>query len=418
MAIRGNKKAIRNMGSRGANTGMSSGNGASPHSHMIGSKVTFVPNNSYIPQYYVNHNGIPNHMLLVHGSTQLYSGDYNAMVMDAHEDFLIIQYTDVNGKRVQLGFRPDAITDYKKQNMLDLAQLESLIIAEEVKAEICAVLKQHNNYQRLFEDWGLGEVIEYGKGMTFLFYGQPGTGKTWAAHCIAKALGTTLLNMSAAEIQSSEPGGANRAIQSAFAEATSSGKVLFIDECDSLITSRADLGMVLAGEVNTLLTEIEKFEGVAVLATNRVEHMDEALERRISLLVEFPYPKQPERLAIWHRLLPTKMPLGSDVDVDEMSNEKLTGGQIKNVILAAARLALSIDDDRVRKDHFSAAIRRVVASKNLLGTASTYHQVRVRDVDAGSGVGKSKSDDVDVDVDIDVETEPTKGRGKRDKVAA
>lgn len=289
---------------------------------------------------------------------------------------------------------------------LDLAHLEALVIDVAVKDEISAVLKQHKNHKTLFEDWGLGDVIEYGKGMTFLFWGPPGTGKTWGAHCIAKALGTELLIISSAEIQSSEPGGANRAIQQAFAEAKSSGKVLFIDECDSLISSRADLGMILASEVNTLLTEIEKFEGVLVLATNRIEHMDEALERRISLIVEFPLPKYEERLAIWKRMLPEKLPLGTDVEIEALASDRLSGGQIKNVVLAAARLALSQEHDRVSKAHFDSAISRVLKSKDLLGSAPRALHGRRSDV--GVGVGKDVDVDVDVDVDIVKVKEPAK----------
>lgn len=279
---------------------------------------------------------------------------------------------------------------------LDLAHLEALVIDTSVKDEISAVLKQHKNHKTLFEDWGLGDVIEYGKGMTFLFWGPPGTGKTWGAHCIAKALGTELLIISSAEIQSSEPGGANRAIQQAFAEAKSSGKVLFIDECDSLISSRADLGMILASEVNTLLTEIEKYEGVLVLATNRIEHMDEALERRISLIVEFPLPKYEERLAIWKRMLPEKLPLGIDVAIESLAADKLSGGQIKNVVLAAARLALSQEHDRVSKTHFDSAIARVLKSKDLLGSAPRALHGRRSDVGVGVGVGKDTNIEVEL----------------------
>lgn len=274
----------------------------------------------------------------------------------------------------------------------DPSKLDALIIEHKVKDEILAVLNQHKNQDKLFIQWGLGDVIEYGKGMTFMFYGGPGTGKTWAANCIAKAFGIEILVISAADIQSSEPGGANRAIQAAFKEAKSKGRVLFIDECDSLIASRNDLGMILASEVNTLLTEIEKFEGVAILATNRIEHMDEALERRISLIVEFPNPDFEARKKIWKKLLPEKMPLGKGVSVELLSKDELTGGQIKNVVLQAARMAVSEDSEKVEIKHFDSAIARLKKSKNLMGQASRYRQGIVRDDhEQGMGVSKLKS---------------------------
>lgn len=314
----------------------------------------------------------------------------------------------------------DSLDDYMKKRkasgkattkVFDLTKLDPLIIEQKVKEEISSVLKQHKNKDVLFKEWGLGEVIEYGRGMSFLFYGPPGTGKTWAAHCIAKCLGTDLLVMSAAEIQSSEPGAANRNIQQAFATAQKEGKVLFLDECDSLIVNRADLGMVLAGEVNTLLTEIEKSEGVVILATNRVEYMDEALERRISLIAEFPAPDLEQRKEIWKKLLPKKMPLAKDVKVDELAKHRLTGGQIKNAVLAAARLALGQEKKEVAMSHFITGIDRILASKNLMGSASRYHQAPVDDFSRSPGrnigafinreLTKTKVDDIDVDINPD-----------------
>lgn len=304
---------------------------------------------------------------------------------------------NVSGKKNTTGYylsQSSVIMKRKKSkakapamHKLNEAKLDALVISTDVKVEITSVLKQHQNHSKLFDEWGLGDVIEYGRGMTFMFYGGPGTGKTWGAHCIAKAMGTELLVVSAAEIQSSEPGGANRAIQQAFRAAKEGKKVLFLDECDSLITNRADLGMVLASEVNTLLTEIEKFEGIAILATNRVDTMDEALERRISLIVEFPTPDLASRKKIWAKLLPKKMPLAKNVSPTTLAQHELTGGQIKNVVLQAARLALSEEAKAVGAKHFKVAIERIKKSKNLMGTASRYRQVPVDDISTHRGHG-------------------------------
>lgn len=294
---------------------------------------------------------------------------------------------------------------------LDASQLDALVIPADTKTEILAVLKQHQNREKLFKEWGLGETIEYGRGMSFMFYGPPGTGKTWGANCIAKMLQMELLIISAAEIQSSEPGGANRAIQNAFSTARDSNKVLFIDECDSLITQRNDVGMILSSEINTLLTEIEKSEGVTILATNRIETMDEALERRISLIVEFPFPNFEQRKEIWGKLIPKKMPLSEDVSLDDLAKEKLTGGQIKNVLLQAARLALGADAEKVSKANFDMAIARFKQSKGLMGQQSRYRQGRREDYSrsASGGVVKTKDAALDAVLDIDEDEEKEKG---------
>lgn len=279
--------------------------------------------------------------------------------------------------------------------------LASLVLESSVKKEIIAVLKQHDNRDKLFDEWGLGETIEYGRGMSLMFWGGPGTGKTWGAHCIAKALGKELLVISAAEVQSSEPGATERNIQAAFQAATEGEKVLFLDECDSLITTRADLGMVLAAQVNCLLTSIEKFEGVCILATNRIQTMDEALERRIALIVEFPFPKYAQRIQIWQKLLPSKLPLAEGVTPEVLAQPKFTGGQIKNIILQAARLALAEESKQVEKEHFDQAIERVKKSKGIMGQVARSHTGRPGS-DMYVGVGSNPQIGRGVDTDMSV----------------
>lgn len=257
---------------------------------------------------------------------------------------------------------------------INLSKLDALVIKPEVKEEIIALLKQKQHQTKIFEEWGLGETIEYGRGMTLLFHGTPGTGKTFAAHCIAKAMAQDILTISAAEIQTSEPGGANRAIQEAFAEANSHNKILFLDECDSLIFDRSSLGMVLGSEVNTLLTEIEKFEGICILSTNRIEGLDPALERRIALIIEFPKPNKEQRKEIWKRILPDKMPLHKEVDLDQLSTHKLTGGLIKNCVLHAARLAVASESPSVTKEHFETAVNRIKSGEKKMGIDNNFER--------------------------------------------
>lgn len=296
-------------------------------------------------------------------------------------------YDTDNSKFVLLQDAPKPANKILKKTVeLDTTKLDPLILDAEIKTEIVALLQQHKHGNKLFEEWGLGEVIEYGRGMTLMFHGGPGTGKTFGARCIAKALNQELLVIGAAEIQSSEPGGANRAIQQAFAEADKNGKVLFIDECDSLIQNRANLGMILASEINTLLTEIEKFEGVLILATNRISDMDAALERRLSLIISFPNPNKAQREEIWKGLLPKKMPLGEGVNPEELAKHELTGGLIKNVVLQSARLALSDNADRVSLEHFTKAIARVKSSQGLMGK----QRLQLEDGSVGVSVGSDK----------------------------
>lgn len=252
--------------------------------------------------------------------------------------------------------------------------LNKVVLPEETRTAIKEVLLQQHHKDKLFQEWGLQDTIDYGRGMTMLFWGGPGLGKTQTAHCIAKALSAELKVLNAGHIQSSTPGQANRNISEAFAQAKEKKQVLFFDECDSLITTRSDVGMILASEINTLLTEIEKFEGVCILATNRIETLDEALERRISLIVEFKMPEIHHRESLWRSLLPPKMPLAEDVSIEALAEIALTGGQIKNVILTAARSAVAKNADKLSLADFAQAIKKLQDGQGKIGTAAKFNK--------------------------------------------
>lgn len=242
-------------------------------------------------------------------------------------------------------------------------KLEEVILPVELKNDITAQVVMHNEMYRIFEEWGLGEVIEYGRATTMLFWGGPGTGKTFCARKIAEALGIKMISFMAGELQSPMPGEYESNLAGKFREATQQGALLFLDECDGIIQSRQGMGQIMSGENNFLLQQIEKFEGILVMATNRITTLDEALERRLSLVVEFPAPTKENRQAIWARHLPKKMPLGEGVDPATLAEFELTGGQIKNVVLNAARLAVAADKPRVEVGDFASAIKRVVEGK-------------------------------------------------------
>ncbi len=250
---------------------------------------------------------------------------------------------------------------------LKLAELDKVVLKPEAREDILAVIMQAHKKELIFDTWGLGETIEYGKGIGMLFYGGPGTGKTWGAHCIAKALGQELMVVTTGQIQSSLAGQTNKNIENAFKAAREGNHILFLDECDSFIADRKHLGMILGSEINTILTCIEKAEGITILATNRIENLDPALERRLALILEFPKPNLEQRKTIWQTLIPKKMPLGKGVSVDTLAEMKMTGGMIKNVLLAAARLAASGDAKTVEMAHFTRAMDRVKQSENKMG---------------------------------------------------
>jgi SpoVK/Ycf46/Vps4 family AAA+-type ATPase len=233
-----------------------------------------------------------------------------------------------------------------------------VIISENKKQEILSAISQAKHHDKIFEEWGFKDVFEKGTAITLLFWGIPGTGKTLTAQAIADHLGSKLKTYSTAEIETSEPGGAERNIKEIFARNKPKGKkksVILFDECDSLLMDRNEVGAILGAQVNTLLTEIEKFDGILIFTTNRLGKLDPALERRISAKIEFEFPNEEQRLAIWKRMIPGKAPIHDDVDWISLSKFRLAGGHIKNAVLNAARSAAYAELEHIKMEHFVSA---------------------------------------------------------------
>jgi len=199
--------------------------------------------------------------------------------------------------------------------VFDIKHLEQVIMPKEDRQSIIEALSQEqSNYREiLFNDWGFGTTFEKGKGVILLFYGVPGTGKTMLAEKIANYVMKDYVMLGNAELQSQVPGQMERNIQKAFSDAKDNKRVIIFDECDALLTNRNKVGTILGGEINSLLTEIERFEGVCILTTNRNIQLDPALERRIALKMEFKEPTKEMRKEIWKALIPKQCPINKDV---------------------------------------------------------------------------------------------------------
>jgi SpoVK/Ycf46/Vps4 family AAA+-type ATPase len=178
--------------------------------------------------------------------------------------------------------------------------------------------------------------------MTLLFSGPPGVGKTACAEGLAAELGLSILVADYGQVENCFVGETEKNISRLFREAASHRALLFLDEADAVLANRdRAFRNWEVRAVNVLLQQIERYEGVCILATNRLEDLDRALERRVSIKIRFERPDTEQRRRIWEILVPPSLPLADDVDLDSLAEYDLSGGEIKNALLNAARAALT-----------------------------------------------------------------------------
>jgi SpoVK/Ycf46/Vps4 family AAA+-type ATPase len=200
------------------------------------------------------------------------------------------------------------------------------------------------NQRTVLEDWGFGRRIAMGYGLTAIFAGEPGTGKTMAAQVLARELGIDLYRVDISQVMSKYIGETEKNLGSLFDEAHASGAMLFFDEADAIFGKRTTVrdahDRYANVEIGYLLQRMEEYDGVTVLATNRIGDLDEAFIRRFHFILDFPMPQEPERRKIWRGMFPPGSTLAPDVDLDLLArNFEISGGEIRNAVLAAAYMA-------------------------------------------------------------------------------
>jgi len=219
--------------------------------------------------------------------------------------------------------------------------MEDVVLPEEMMESVRTVLVQVTHKDLIFDKWGLGDKGTTGRGIPLLFSGPPGTGKTLLAHAIANALERPVMEVRYPDLVSAYVGETGKNIKKVFDTASEKDAVLLWDEADAMFNRRQDrpdgVEQSFNRVLNILLTEVDRFDGVVILTTNRGSALDLALERRLALKLIFPEPDRTMRGRIWRKLIPSQMPV-KDLDVDVLAEHDLTGGQIHNVILNAARL--------------------------------------------------------------------------------
>ncbi|HEY9076341.1 MAG TPA: ATP-binding protein [Anaerolineaceae bacterium] len=237
-----------------------------------------------------------------------------------------------------------------------------IVLPPDPRAILAEIVAAVRGRPQVLEGWGLGKKLVASSGLTVLFAGEPGTGKTMAAEVIANELGMDLYKIDLSTVVSKYIGETEKNLDQIFNEAQSSNAILFFDEADAIFGKRSEVkdahDRYANIEVSYLLQRMEAYDGITILATNLRANLDEAFLRRLQFVVDFPFPDEAERLHIWQTLFPPEVPKAPDVEFEALARRyKIAGGNIRNIIVSAVYLAAS-EQQPVQMRHLLHGARR------------------------------------------------------------
>ncbi|HLX34133.1 MAG TPA: ATP-binding protein [Candidatus Limnocylindrales bacterium] len=238
--------------------------------------------------------------------------------------------------------------DRLAHRIVPTASWPDLVLPPEVTSQLGELASRARQRDRVIDQWGVGSRGARGRGITALFAGESGTGKTLAAEVIAAELGLDLYVIDLSTVVDKYIGETEKNLDRIFAEADRVNGVLLFDEADAIFGKRSEVkdarDRYANVEVAYLLQRMERFDGLAILTTNLRANLDDAFTRRIDVIVDFPMPEEDARRALWRLHLTPGLPQADDLDLAFMGRRfRLSGGNIRNVCLTAAYLAAARD---------------------------------------------------------------------------
>lgn len=219
----------------------------------------------------------------------------------------------------------------------------------------------HLQYRtRVYQDWGFAQKGDRGSGISALFHGESGTGKTMAAEVLAQECQLDLYRIDLSAVVSKYIGETEKNLRRIFDAAEVGGAILLFDEADALFGKRTEVkdshDRHANVEVSYLLQRIETYQGLAILTSNLKNNLDNAFLRRLRFIVQFPFPNAQSRTKIWQHIFPRQTPT-KDLDFKKLGQLKVSGGSIRNIALNAAFLAAQAEQP-VTMDHVRQAAQQ------------------------------------------------------------
>ena len=261
--------------------------------------------------------------------------------------------------------------DTLAQRINTTATWEDLVLPDRQR-QILADIAAHLNYRaQVYQTWGFAQKGDRGLGISALFYGESGTGKTMAAEVLAQACHLDLYRIDLSTVVSKYIGETEKNLRRIFDTAEAGGVILLFDEADALFGQRTEVkdshDRHANIEVSYLLQRMETYQGLAILTSNLKSNLDQAFLRRLRFIVPFPFPDTEARADIWQRIFPAQTPTDG-LDYAKLGQLKIAGGNIRNIALNAAFLAAQAQQPVTMGHIRQAAQRDYLKLEKLLTT--------------------------------------------------
>jgi SpoVK/Ycf46/Vps4 family AAA+-type ATPase len=274
-----------------------------------------------------------------------------------------------SGERVDVAPRLEASVQQHLESRLGnsatrirrLSTWSQVILPADIQDSLVELIARIKHRATVFDRWGFDQVVTTSRGVTALFQGGPGTGKTLVASAIANELGMDLYRVDLSRIMSKWIGETEQNLAKLFDAAEDGHAIILFDEADSLFAKRTEVRTSVDRyanlEVNFLLQRLDSFEGIAILTTNFGTAIDSAFKRRLSFRLTFPFPDEDAREQIWKAHLPPDLPTVGEFDLADLARRyRLSGCYIRNAALRAAFLAAE-EHSPLSQDHLERAIK-------------------------------------------------------------
>lgn len=237
--------------------------------------------------------------------------------------------------------------DELAQRIEPVATWDDIVLPEFQKTILKEIASQVKLRNKVYDQWGFGKKSKRGLGISALFAGESGTGKTMASEVLANELNLDLYKIDLSKVVNKYIGETEKNLKRIFDAAEGGGAILLFDEADALFGKRSDVkdshDRYSNIEVSYLLQRMEAYRGLAILTTNMKSAVDKAFVRRIRFILQFQFPDTQQRAEIWGRAFPQNTPR-EHLDVEKLSRLSIAGGSIRNIAMNAAFIAA--DEDR------------------------------------------------------------------------